>query len=409
MDLLVYSAYYEPEVASSLYLSTNLYEDFAGAGMRVRLFVPLPTRGVSDEVRRQYRKKKLERSVDGRLTIQRLWLPREKQSTLSRTMRYFLMHARFLLKSIRCPADAIFVQSTPPTQGAMAAMIKKIKHIPFVYNLQDIFPDTMVGMGLLSEASRIYRIGRKIENYTYRNADVIIVISNDMKANIVAKGVPEEKIVVVPNWVDTDQIKPVAKEDNPLFEEFGIDKNKFLVLYAGNFGEAQGTDIILRSAEILRDRPEIHFVLFGAGVRFEEACKAAAELPNVSIFPILPQERAHEVYSLGDVALITCKPGTGKSCMPSKTWSIMACNTPIIASFDTDSELADILNESNAGVCVPPGDAVELTEAILRAYKDDRKKTEKDSRAYVMSNASRERCTAKYVQAVKHCLRDQTA
>ena len=148
MKAIVFSAYYEPEVAASLYLSTNLYEDMAGSGIDVDLFVPLPTRGVSDEVRNKYKNHKVEVRCNGRLRIHRIGIPKEGKSVIGRAARYILMNAVFILKSISSKADVIFVQSTPPTQGATAAIIKKVMHIPFVYNLQDVFPDSLVGTGI---------------------------------------------------------------------------------------------------------------------------------------------------------------------------------------------------------------------------------------------------------------------
>ncbi len=98
-------------------------------------------------------------------------------------------------------------------------MVKKFRHIPIVYNLQDVFPDSLVGTGLAKKGGLLWKIGRVIENFTYRNADKIIVISEDFKRNIMAKGVPEEKIEVIYNWVDENAIVPVKEEDNDLFDE----------------------------------------------------------------------------------------------------------------------------------------------------------------------------------------------
>ena len=107
-----------------------------------------------------------------------------------------------------------------------------------------------------------------------------------------------------------------------------------------------------------------------------------------------------EVYSLGDVALITCKKGVGTSGMPSKTWSIMACNTPIIASFDTDSELAEIIEKANAGVAVEPEDSDKLATAILE-MAEGKTSDFTGGRQYTEENASKEKCTAKYVETIK--------
>lgn len=112
-------------------------------------------------------------------------------------------------------------------------IIKKIKHIPFVYNLQDIFPDSLVGTSLAQKGGLLWKIGRVIENFTYKHADKIIVISEDFKKNIMAKGVPEEKIVVVYNWVDQNAVVDVSKEENKLFDMYDLDRKKFYYEYSG--------------------------------------------------------------------------------------------------------------------------------------------------------------------------------
>ena len=243
----------------------------------------------------------------------------------------------------------------------------------------------------------------KIENYTYSHADKIIVISESIKKNIMEKGVSEEKIVVVSNWIDTETTMPVPKAENRLFEEFNVSRDKFTVVYAGNFGKAQGADVVLDAAERLKDNSDVQFVIFGGGAEFEIAKERAKALDNVIINGLLPQERVPEVYSLGDVAIITCKKGVGNSGMPSKTWSIMACNTPIIAAFDTDSELAEVIEKANAGVAVEPEDADKLVAAILE-MKNGRADSFTGGREYAIENASREKCTAKYVEVLKDCV-----
>jgi glycosyltransferase involved in cell wall biosynthesis len=273
------------------------------------------------------------------------------------------------------------------------------RKVPFIYNLQDVFPDSLVTTGLTQKGSLLWKIGRKIEDYTYAHADHIIVISESMKKNIMEKGVDEGKIVVISNWIDTEATKPVPKEENRLFEEFGISRDKFTIVYAGNFGKAQGADVVLDAAERLKDHADVQFVIFGGGAEFESAKERAKALDNVIINRLLPQDRVPEVYSLGDVAIITCKKGVGNSGMPSKTWSIMACNTPIIAAFDTDSELAEVIEKANVGVTVEPEDAESLVFAILE-MKNGRAESFTGGREYAIANASKDVCTAKYVETI---------
>ena len=202
-------------------------------------------------------------------------------------------------------------------------------------------------------------------------------------------------------------VRPIAREVNPLFDDYHIDRDQFIVVYAGNFGASQGAGIILRAAEKLKDEHGIQFVVFGGGAEFEDAERYARNhmLSNVSIFPLVPEYRVAEAYSMGDVALITCKKGVSKTAMPSKTWNIMACNTPIIASFDTDSELATILKQSNAGVCVEPENAEALAEAIEDAYRHRidliRRKSSLKSREYVIEHASKEESVKKYLDCIE--------
>ena len=250
INLLIYSAYYEPDVVPSMYLFL-IFRDIAASGINTKLYVPLPSRGISDEVRTSY-KGKNEIREDGNLKIIRLNFPKEGKNSFRRALRYLWMNIVFICVSSKVKADVIFVQSTPPTQGAMAAIIKKRKKIPFVYNLQDIFPDSLVGAGMASEDSLIYKIGRKIENFTYKHADRIIVISGDMKNNIQEKGVTSEKIDVISNWVDGDVVYPVSKDNNYLYDKYGIAKDKFTVVYAGNLGYAQNIEVIIKAAEQLK-------------------------------------------------------------------------------------------------------------------------------------------------------------
>ena len=157
----------------------------------------------------------------------------------------------------------------------------------------------------------------------------------------------------------------------------------------------------------MKDEHDIHFVIFGGGSEFEEAQRYARnhQLSNVSIYPLVPEYRVAEAYSMGDVALITCKKGVSKTAMPSKTWNIMACNTPIIASFDTDSELSEILDEAGAGICIEPENEELLAKTIKKTYKRriaQTKKVRKTSpREYVIKHASKVESVKKYLDCIE--------
>lgn len=407
MRFLFLDAYFEPESTAYTHLEKDLIEKIISDNNSVCVICPKPTRGISDEVKEKYAAVKYESLYGGKVAVHRFWAPNEGKNPFVRAFRYFWCNLRTYQIAIRLKkVDAVFSNSTPPTQGVLGVLTtkrlsSKLKaDIPFVFNLQDIFPDSLVSTGMTSKGSIIWKIGRKTENYTYRNANKIILISEAFKRNIIEKGVPEEKITVVSNWIDEEAVQPVKKEDNSLYEEFNISREKFTVLYAGNFGAAQGAEVVLESAAHLKENENIQFVIFGGGAGFESAKSRVLKenLGNVIINPLLPAGRVPEVYSLGDVALITCKKSVGNSGMPSKTWSIMACNTPIIASFDKDSELAEIIAHSKTGVCVEPENEEALTNAILAAFSGEYK--ESCGREYVLNNASKKLCTKKYTDVL---------
>lgn len=403
MRILFVNAYFMPETIAFSHLEKDLIEGFIAAGHEIEVICPTPTRSVSDGVYEQYKSIKSEELYDGKVHVRRFSAPREGKNPFVRAFRYFWCNLReYQIGKKYKNIDAVFAVSTPPTQGFLAGKLSKKLDCPFVYSLQDIFPDSLVTTGLARESSLMWKIGHWVEQKTYRYAERIIVVSASCKRNLLNKGVSEDKLLQVSNWVDLASIKPVDRENNTIISEFHIDSEKFLVVYAGNFGAAQGAHIVLKAAEQLLEKAEIQFVLFGGGAEFSAAIEYVKKqnLTNVMIHPLLPQNRVSEVYSLGDVTLITCKGGVGNSGMPSKMWSIMACNTPIIASFDVDSDMAEILKESGAGVCVEAGNVDALAQEIDRSYQKNKNGAAQkcDLRVYVSEHADRKLCVERYIE-----------
>lgn len=406
MKLLVFSAYYTPEIVASMYLVEDILQAFVNGSSEVVLYVPTPTRGISKQIRKEYTKKRTEYQHNGRLKIRRLPLFGENKNSFLRFIRYVVLETEFFFAGLTADADLIFIQSTPPIQGITGAFLKKIKKVPFVYNLQDIFPDGMVSSGMTKKGSLLWKIGRKVEDFTYKNADKIIVISEGFKRNIMAKGVPEEKIGIIPNWVDENAVTHIGRAANPLFDRYGLDRNKFYVTYCGNIGLSQNMDMLLDVAGDLRDCPEICFVIVGDGAyksRVEERIRNE-NIGNVVLLPFQPYSDISCVFSLGDAGLIISKSGIGVSSVPSKTWSIMSASQPVLASFDTDSMLAEIVRQSHCGVCVEPDKAQLLRDAVLRLYGDKRENLAamgENGRRYILDHLSSEAGKRKWREVVE--------
>lgn len=413
MKVLQLTGYFLPEKAASIYLVENRLEAFAKEGFDMVIHASRPTRGLSDEEYAEYKNKKLEMMYNGKLRIHRFAMYREGKNPLLRAMRYsFNWIIQLWYGLTEKNVDCVYLESTPPIQGMLGSFIKKFRGIPFLYCLQDIFPDSLYNNGLANKSGLLWKIGRVIENFTYKHADKIIVISEDFKKNIMAKGVPEEKIVVVYNWVDQNAVVDIPREKNKLFDAYGLDRSKFYVTYNGNIGLSQSMDMLLEVAKALQSNPEIQFVLVGNGAYLEEVKRivAAQQLDNVHLLPFQPYEDISHVFSLGDVSLVISKPGTGAASVPSKTWSIMSASRPVLANFD-ENELQDIIAENVCGIFTKAGDKVEFTDAIIKLYenRDLCKKYGENGRKFVMANLTREVGTQKYVDVIKSVVAEAEA
>lgn len=405
MRILQLAGYFFPEKAASIYLEENRYEAFSNAGFKTIVYAARPQRGLTEEEYQEYKNKKLEMMYNGGVEVHRFAMYREGKNAVLRAFRYFLISVVQLWKGIWAKdIDLIYVASTPPTQGALAALVKKCKKVPFVYNLQDIFPDSLAGTGLAKKGGLLWKIGRAIENFTYRNADKIIVISQDFKKNIMVKGVSEDKIVVVYNWVDQNAVKDIPRSENKLFAMYGLDPSKFYVTYNGNIGLTQNMDMLLEVAKALEANEDIQFVLVGNGAYLEDVKRIIAErnVQNVTLLPFQPYEEISHVFSLGDVSLVISKPGVGANSVPSKTWSIMSASRPVLANFD-ENELKSIIEKNNCGIFTKAGDKVAFTDAILKLYNDRElcREMGKNGRKFVMDNLTKEVGTQKYVDVIR--------
>lgn len=405
MRILQLPGYFFPEKAASIYLEDNRQEAFCKEGFYTIVYTSAPQRGLSEEEYQEYKNKKLEMMYDNHVEVHRFSMFREGKNPILRALRYFLISIIQFWKGVWAKdIDLIYLASTPPTQGALAALVKKFKRVPFVYNLQDIFPDSLVGTGLASKGGFLWKVGRVIENFTYRNADKIIVISEDFKKNIMAKGVPEEKIVVAYNWVDEQAVVDVPREENKLFDKYGLDRSKFYVTYNGNIGLTQNMDMLLEVAKALEANEDIQFVLVGNGAYLEQVQRIVKDrnIGNVTLLPFQPYDDISHVFSLGDVSLVISKPGVGANSVPSKTWSIMSASRAVLANFD-ENELKTIIEKNNCGIFTKAGDKVAFTDAILKLYgnRDLCHEMGKNGREFVMENLTKKAGTQKYVDVIR--------
>lgn len=400
MKVLIPFSYYYPETCAGIFVVDDLMHRLAAEGIETTLYVPTPTRNVAPGAAWKRR----ETLCDGRIRIRRFRMFGEGKNPVLRAFRYTLCECVYLYRLLADDYDVAFIDSTPPIQGLKLPIVRLFRKKAFVYNAQDLFPDTLSGTGLASEGGLLWKIGSWVAGITFRNSDRIIAISQDIARNLRSKGVPPEKIEVVYNWVDEKAVRPVAREENPLFEEFGLPRDRFTVVYAGNLGNAQNIRIIADAAAALKEDDRIRFVVFGSGGLENELRERIARegLTNLALLPLQPRERVPFVYGLGDACIVSCKAGLGGSAMPSKTWSILSCGRPVVANFD-EGELKTILEANGCGLFTRAGDLNAFADAIRTLADDPERCAEmgRSGRRFIESNLTREAGTGRYAEILK--------
>lgn len=398
MKILIPFSYYHPEQCAGLFVIDDMTSEAARQGITSLITVPTPTRNVPEGATWE----RNETLCNGKVKVHRFHMYGEGKNPVLRAFRYLLCEMVQLHFMLWKDYDVAFIDSTPPIQGLKLPVVKFFRRKKrFIYNVQDLFPETLSGTGLANQGGILWKIGMWVSNVTFRNSDKMIAISNDIKRSMVARGVPAEKIEVVYNWVDEKAVQPVAKEDNPLFEEFGLSRDKFTIVYAGNLGNAQNIGIVLDGAKLL---PDVQFAVFGTGGLEDDIQMRidAEKLVNVHLNPLQPVDRVSYVYSLGDACIVSCKEGLGGSAMPSKSWSIMSCGRPVVASFD-EGELKEILEMNNCGVFSHAGNVEEFVAAIktLQENPERCKEMGKNARQFILGNLTKAVGAKKYVDIIR--------
>ena len=263
--------------------------------------------------------------------------------------------------------DVGFVYSTPATTAIPGMALRALRHVPYVVQIQDMWPQTVVASGFLDGAhvGRTERILQRFCDAVYRRATTIAVTSPGMRTLIEQRGIAPSKIEFVPNWADEACFLPgIATPE--LIEEFGPFR-QFTAMYAGNFGELQALHHVIEAASLLRDEEDIGFVLVGAGVTEERlrARVADLDLDNIRFIPAQPFSRMSDVLALGDVQIVSLKDvPVLRSTLPSKLQGNLAAGRPIVGAVAGDA--ASVITSSGAGFVAPPENPGALAEAVRR-------------------------------------------
>jgi len=362
-SLLVINQYYHPDRASTGQLLTELCEELSNE-FDVTALVGTPSYSVSRinplgteenrtavNVIRAFNTRFSRKGIAGRLI-----------NYLS-FMIFATLRALFLRKR-----DIILVMSDPPTVNFIGYIVKKIKGGKLVQICQDIYPELAQSLKKADNAM-LLRIFSAMNRAAQKSSDGLIAIGDGMKEKLTGKGLPNDKIEVIENWIDTELVKPESRENK--FRDENALSSKFIVEHSGNIGLSQNLDLLIESADILKETRDILFLIIGDGAEKENLKKTvkARNLENVLFLPYQEKKKIKYSLSSADIHFVSLRRGLKGLIVPSKIYGIMAVARPVIACLEDEDDVLKLINGINFGIRADY-DANSIAKAILYFYND---------------------------------------
>lgn len=369
MRILYISQYFPPEAGATQNRAFEMARNWVRKGHQVTMLAEIPNHPAGI-IFPEYRGKLVERSNLEGIDVIRMWVKASPKKNFANRMMFYIS---FMINSAlagmllaRGKYDMIFASSPPLFVGGSALALSLLRRIPFVFEVRDMWPESAIELGELTSEKAI-KLATRLEEACYNRARVIVAVTNYTRNKLIERGISnaEHKVIVIPNGANVDQFQFRALGRDKIRQEYGLE-DKFVVVYAGIHGIAQGLDTVIKTAKKLEHRKDIHFLLVGDGPKKAELEELAAEynLENLTMIPHQPNDRIPDFLSAGDSALIPLrKIPLFKGVHPSKMFDAWACNRPILLSID--GEARQIMEEANAGLFIPPEDPDEMANAIL--------------------------------------------
>lgn len=394
MKILLVTINFPPEIGGASHLIYELAVSLQARGHETTVLTGYPSYNVSDLAPQYRRGVRLDEEIDG-VALRRVRIPQlPRANKIARGLQHFIFGLWLGAMVVTGPrADVILVFSPPLPLPWLTALAGRMRRMPVVANIQDLFPLEAVELGMLTNRVLI-RLFEAMERQVHRTVTAVTVHSPGNRRHVIERGGREERVHVVYNWVDADRIRP-RERNNGFARQHGLD-GRFVVSYAGTMGWAQDMGSVVDAASRLRDEKEILFLLVGDGVQKERELARSRDLglENIVWLPMQPWAVYPDVLAASDASLINLHPELHTPVVPSKLLSIMASARPVIASLPQESDARRILAEAGAGLCVPAGDAEALAAAIrqLHARPSLAQEMGQRGRAYVETHFSRQAC-----------------
>lgn len=404
MKILFVSMHYKPEPCDTR--TSQLAQGLAELGHETTALTSFPNYPFG-KVYEGYKQRIRQReNIDGVNVVRVPMVPDHSMSKKKRALSYlsFGFSAALLGAFFTRRPDLIWIHHPPLTTGIAGYLLAKLKCVPFVFEIHDLWPETLMSTGMIKEG-RITRAIRKVCHFLHTRAKAVVVTSPGMKDHLAAQGLPPEKIHVFPQWA------PTECHSSPQNLWFGIDNGlagKFNVMFTGNLGVAQALDTALDAAARLRDLNDFQLVFVGAGVELERLRTRCHEegLTNVKFVGQVSREQVGSYLAWANGLLVHLRRDhLFEITIPSKTQVYLAEGRPILCGVGGDT--SDVIESSDAGICFEPEDAAAMADAIRRLYgmtEEERSTLGANARAAYARYFDRKMLVGRYDALFNHVL-----
>ena len=397
MRILLLTAIFPPEIRSQAHLFHELAVELRRRGHEVAVVTKVPTYYVANGEREKVGAGWSE--IEGIRVLRVSGFPLTSRHPLIRAMEHLTLGWRFGRAAKHWPyADAVLVYSPPLPLAFSGVRYHRDFGAPVVLNVQDLYPQTAIDLGLLRNPLGI-KLAERMEARAYEGASRVVVHSpGNLDFLVNRKKVVGSKVRVIYNWVDTGSVRPGIRQNSFRTEhQLG---DRLVVSYAGLMGYAQDLTAIINCAEQMKEEKDVEFLLVGEGVledRWKQMAQARA-LENIRFLPLQSKDRYVELLAASDICLVPLSGDLRTPVVPGKLQSIMASGRPAITIVDPEGDTPKLVSESGAGMNVPPNQPGALAEAIRKLKADPvlRREMGQRGRAFAEAHFSLKRCADAY-------------
>lgn len=390
LNILLLSRYFPPEIGTAANLFFELGRALVKSGHTVTAVTSFPWYNLQKIPHKYTGKFYIKENMEG-VEVFRLAIPLFGPKKMKLAAGHLTAPLTALLGGLLVEKpDIIFGYSPPLFMGLAGSILARIKATPFVLGVQDVHPQCYIDQGVLKNKFLISLL-EKFEKHCYQRSSLITVHSaSNVKHIVNVKGAPPNKVKVLPNWIDTNELIPLLREND--FSRKHNLNGRFVVGYAGTFGMSQGLVNVIEAASLIKDRSEIKFFIVGDGLEKEKMVAKTRNLglKNIKFLAMQPKSVYPYVLASSDLQLVTLNSRVKTPVVPSKILSIMAAGRPLLASMPLDGDAPKLIEKADCGICIEPGNPQALAEKILYLH-DNREmceRFERNGRKYVVENLS---------------------